>query len=160
MISFCRAARTAANPTGWLRYGRWSAWPEGGAVLPAGSRLTGFQRTGSPQARLLVAGLLAGLLAGPSVGCAPERTTEATLDQLAQSPAAFDGARVRTRGVVHAIDDPEHYWIETQPGNRLGIRPGSAVAGWLGVEVVVAGRFSWHPERGRRLDVDTVTAGP
>lgn len=150
MISFCRAARAAANPTGWLRYGRWSAWPEAAAVLPAGSR----------QARLLVAGLLAGLLAGPLVGCAPERTTEAALDQLAQSPAAFDGARVRTRGVVHGIDDPEHYWIETQPGNRLGIRPGSAVADWLGTEVVVEGRFSWHPERGRRLNADTVTPGP
>ena len=100
---------------------------------------------------MLVASML--LLAG----CAEEPTSEVTLDQLAGSPSVFDGERVRTRGVVHGMDDPEHYWIETRPANRLGIHPGPAVAQRMGEPVMVEGRFTWHPEQGRRLRVDSVT---
>lgn len=92
-------------------------------------------------------------------GCAEERILEVTLDQLAGSPAAFDGKQVRTRGTVQALDDPEHYWIETTPRNRLALRPGSAVADRVGESVVVVGRFSWHPEQGRRLELQSVQPG-
>ncbi|TVP83437.1 MAG: hypothetical protein EA347_12575 [Thioalkalivibrio sp.] len=91
-------------------------------------------------------------------GCAQERVSEVTLEQLAGAPAAFDGERVRTQGTVRAIEDPEHYWIETTPRNRLAIRPGSAVAGHVGDAVVVEGRFTWHPEEGRRLELESVVA--
>jgi len=90
-------------------------------------------------------------------GCAEERVSEVTLDQLAGAPTAFDGERVRTRGTVQAIEDPEHYWIETTPRNRLAVRPGSAVADRVGESVVVVGRFTWHPERGRRLELQSVS---
>lgn len=88
--------------------------------------------------------------------CGEERVSEVTLEQLSGAPAAFDGERVRTRGTVQAFDDPEHYWIETTPRNRLAIRPGSAVAGHVGDSVVVVGRFTWHPEAGRRLELHSV----
>lgn len=81
-----------------------------------------------------------------------------TLEQLTGAPADFDGERVRTRGTVQGLDDPEHYWIETTPRNRLAVRPGSAVAGQVGDPVVAVGRFTWRPDEGRRLEVESVLA--
>lgn len=89
-------------------------------------------------------------------GCADERVSEVTLDQLVGAPATFDGERIRTSGIVRALDDPEHYWIETSPRNRLAVRPGSAVGDRVGELVVVVGRFTWHPEQGRRLELHSV----
>lgn len=100
-----------------------------------------------------------GLLAVAAMsGCAQERVSEVTLEQLTGAPASFDGEWVRTRGTVQGLDDPEHYWIETTPRNRLAVQPGSAVAGHVGDSVVAVGRFTWHPEEGRRLEVDSVMA--
>jgi hypothetical protein len=96
------------------------------------------------------------LVSAAIAGCAEERVSEVTLDQLTGAPTVFDGERVRTRGVVQSLDDPEHYWIETSPRNRLAVRPGSAVADRVGESVEVVGRFSWHPERGRRLELQSV----
>jgi len=90
------------------------------------------------------------------LGCADERISEVTLDQLVGAPTTFDGERVRTRGIVQAFDDPEHYWIETNPRNRLSVRPESAVVDRVGESVVVVGRFTWHPEQGRRLELQSV----
>ncbi len=89
-------------------------------------------------------------------GCADERISEVTLDQLVGAPATFDGEQVRTRGIVQALDDPEHYWIETSPRNRVAVRPRSAVVDRVGESVVVVGRFTWDPERGRRLELQSV----
>ncbi len=111
--------------------------------------------------RLRIASSSAGvclLLIVTLAGCAEERVSEVTLDQLAGAPATFDGERVRTRGTVQGLEDPEHYWIETTPRNRLALRPGTAVADRVGESVVVEGRFTWHPERGRRLELQSVSA--
>ena len=124
-----------------------------GSGPPKGPFFPSLQGFGLVRPRVLVL-LAVAVLAG----CAEERVSEVTLEQLSGAPAAFDGERVRTQGTVQAIEDPEHYWIETTPRNRLAIRPGSAVANHVGDPVVVEGRFSWHPEEGRRLQVDSVMA--
>ncbi len=89
-------------------------------------------------------------------GCSDERVSEVTLDQLVGAPATFDGERVRTSGIVQGLDDPEHYWIETSPRNRLAVEPKSAVVDHIGESVVVVGRFTWHPEQGRQLQLQSV----
>jgi hypothetical protein len=118
-----------------------------GCVRSSRTAVSGIVRAWSACTCLLLVAL---------AGCAEERVSEVTLDQLVGAPAEFDGERVRTRGVVQSFDDPEHYWIETNPRNRLAVSPESAVVDHVGEPVVVVGRFTWHPERGRRLELDSV----
>ncbi len=96
-------------------------------------------------------GALAALLLA---GCGGDRVAPATLAQLAGAADAFDGELVETEGVVHRFDDPEHYWLEDDAINRVAVIPGEAVAGHLGERLRVVGRFTYHPERGRRIEID------
>lgn len=87
-------------------------------------------------------------------GCGGERVSPVTLEQLAASAPAFNGELVETEGVVNRFDDPEHYWLEDDAINRVAVTPGSAVRDHLGESLRVVGRFSYHPEEGRRIEID------
>nr|WP_051074948.1 hypothetical protein [Thioalkalivibrio sp. ALJ16] len=99
---------------------------------------------------LIVAGTLALLLAG----CGGERVSPVTLEQLAASAPAFNGELVETEGVVNRFEDPEHYWLEDDAINRVAVTPKSAVRAHVGESLRVVGRFSYHPEEGRRIEID------
>ncbi len=88
------------------------------------------------------------------VACGGERVSPVTLEQLAASAPAFNGELVETEGVVNRFDDPEHYWLEDDAINRVAVKPGSAVRDHLGENLRVVGRFSYHPEEGRRIEID------
>lgn len=87
-----------------------------------------------------------------------ERVSEVTLAQLAGAAADFNGELVQTEGVVKRFDeDPEryHYWLEDEDVNRVAVEPHEAVSDQLGEHIRVVGRFSYHPEEGRRIEIDT-----
>ncbi|WP_018948502.1 hypothetical protein [Thioalkalivibrio sp. ALMg11] len=88
------------------------------------------------------------------VACGGERVSPVTLEQLAASAPAFDGEMVETEGVVNRFDDPEHYWLEDDDINRVSVTPGSAVRDHLGENLRVVGRFTYHPEEGRQIEID------
>ncbi len=93
-------------------------------------------------------------MAGMLAACGGERVSPVTLEQLAASAPAFNGELVETEGVVNRFDDPEHYWLEDDAINRVAVKPGSAVRDHLGENLRVVGRFSYHPEEGRRIEID------
>ena len=93
-------------------------------------------------------------ITGLLVACGSERVTPVTLAQLAASAPAFNGELVETEGVVNRFDDPEHYWLEDDAINRVAVTPGSAVRDHLGENLRVVGRFSYHPEEGREIEID------
>ncbi|WP_192034615.1 hypothetical protein [Halomonas sp. YLGW01] len=78
------------------------------------------------------------------------------LPVLAAEPAAYDGKRVATSGVVRSFAPPRHYWIEDQDLHRVEIVPPERVAAHLGREVSVVGRFRFTPDAGRRLEVEAL----
>ena len=73
------------------------------------------------------------------------------LADLAAYAPFYDGRRIEAAGVVHRIEEPEHYWIEDDAVNRVRIEPGSAVAAFVGRRVRVTGRFHYAPDEGRSL---------
>ena len=93
-------------------------------------------------------------LLGVLSACGGERVSPVTLEQLAVSAPAFNGELVETEGVVNRFDDPEHYWLEDGAINRVAVTPGSAVRDHLGENLRVVGRFSYHPEEGRKIEID------
>lgn len=92
------------------------------------------------------------------VGCGGEPDlAEVPLPVLANEPAAHDGRRVATQGVVRRFEEPLHYWIEDEDLHRVEIFPHDEIAPHLGQEVRVEGRFAFSPSEGRRLTLDRVT---
>ncbi|WP_018865157.1 MULTISPECIES: hypothetical protein [Thioalkalivibrio] len=86
-----------------------------------------------------------------------ERVSEVTLAQLAGAAADFDGEIVQTEGVVKRFDeDPDrlHYWLEDEDVNRVAVEPHEEVSDQLGEHIRVVGRFSYHPEEGRLIEID------
>ncbi|ADC72084.1 MULTISPECIES: hypothetical protein [unclassified Thioalkalivibrio] len=86
-----------------------------------------------------------------------ERVSEVTLAQLAGAAGEFNGELVQTEGVVKRFDeDPEryHYWLEDEDVNRVAVEPHDEVSDRLGEHIRVVGRFSYHPEEGRLIEID------
>ncbi|QFU02022.1 hypothetical protein FIU83_10255 [Halomonas sp. THAF5a] len=101
----------------------------------------------------LVAGLFAALLAGCD---SQQRLAEVPLPVLASNPAAHDGRRVATSGVVRRFEAPRHYWIEDEDLHRVELFPHARIAPYLGGAVRVEGRFRFSPTEGRRLTLERV----
>lgn len=89
--------------------------------------------------------------------CADHRPAlEVALTDLAEFAPFYDGRRIMATGVVHRIEDPEHYWIEDDALHRVAVEPDGAVSGLLGERVRVTGRFRFDPEEGRSLRAEAV----
>lgn len=86
------------------------------------------------------------------VACS-ETDTEYSLQLIVSEQHSFDGRSLTTFGVVRDYDDPKHYWIEDEQLNRVALEPHSSVAGFVGREVVVTGRFMLNEHGGRLLKV-------
>ncbi len=105
--------------------------------------------------RKWINGMWLGLaVAGLLTACGGERVSPVTLEQLAASAPAFDGELVETEGVVNRFDDPEHYWLEDEDINRVAVTPGASVRDHVGERLRVVGRFSYHQEEGRQIEID------
>ncbi|WP_194756692.1 hypothetical protein [Aliidiomarina indica] len=86
--------------------------------------------------------------------CSPEpRNLE--LHVIVAEAHTLDSQVVTTRGTVRMYADPEHYWIEDDALNRVGLH-GMDVSSYVGSDVEVTGRFSVSRERGRHLEVTDV----
>ena len=103
---------------------------------------------------LLTVPLLVVLLSG----CSGELdAAEVPLPVLANEPAAHDGSRIVTQGVVRHFDDPLHYWIEDEDLHRVEIFPHDEIAPHLDQRVRVRGQFEYSSSEGRRLTLESVT---
>ncbi|GGX80791.1 hypothetical protein GCM10007160_04990 [Litchfieldella qijiaojingensis] len=107
------------------------------------------------------------VIKGAVVGCyllvlmacsSDDRVSPVPLPVLASQPAAYDGDRVSTQGVVRHFEDPLHYWIEDEDLHRVEIFPHDVIAPHLGREVRVVGRFRFSTTEGRRLELESVEA--
>ncbi|MCC5861179.1 MAG: hypothetical protein JJT93_04625 [Gammaproteobacteria bacterium] len=111
-------------------------------------------------AHALVPALAASLvvLTATLTGCGREELVVGLeLELLVEQQANFEGRLVRTRGVVRGHPDPRHYWLEDAALNRVGLAPAAAVSDYVGEEVEVVGRFSFARDRGRRIEVQSVS---
>ncbi len=88
--------------------------------------------------------------------CGDDRVAPVTLAQLVAAAPSFDGERVETEGVLNRFADPEHYWLEDEDRNRVAVLPGELVEHHRGEKLRVVGRFSYHPDAGRRIELDAV----
>lgn len=89
-------------------------------------------------------------------GCSDAPRT-LSLQLLASEQSTVDGHKVITEGVVRSFADPLHYWLEDDALNRVALHPDDAVAGFVGKRVKVEGRFHADRERGRRIEVTSIT---
>lgn len=89
------------------------------------------------------------------LGCA-EDAIPVPLDVLLAQQDSFEGRRIRTTGVLREFEDPHHVWIEDAGLNRVELRPPERLEGHVGQVVEVVGRFSYAPDRGRRIEVEAV----
>jgi hypothetical protein len=94
------------------------------------------------------------LLAGACTG--PADPIEVPLAVLSLEAHRFDGRRVATTGIVRRIDQPLHYWLETDVIYRVQLLPASRAEPYLGRPVRVVGTFSTGPRTGRRLHIDNI----
>lgn len=105
--------------------------------------------------------LLLALVAGiPACGPFAPGPVDVPLDELVAEQESLDGEVVRTTGMVRSHDDPLHYWVEDDHPNRVELVPHEAAEPYLGEHVRVLGRFSFHPERGRVLEVEEIELHP
>lgn len=106
-----------------------------------------------PSATLTVALVaMAALLAACTSGTSAP--IEITLAELVADQDGYDGEAVVSRGILHAYDDPLHYWIEDTEVNRVELVPHDGLDALVGAEVEVAGTFRYRDDRGRVITVD------
>ena len=76
---------------------------------------------------------------------------EVPLAFLVTHSSSYDGRQVQVSGVVRGYSKPEHYWLEDEQLNRVGLHPASAARTYLDQTVMVTGRFSADRSKGRHL---------
>lgn len=83
-----------------------------------------------------------------------------SLSLLVMQAEQQHGRLLATTGVVRGFNEPEHYWIEDAQLNRVALQPLEKARPWLGEHVRVSGRFLYHQQQGRRLELLTIEAAP
>ena len=96
-------------------------------------------------------GLLSLLLAGCS-----GRGDEVHLSFLVLHSDAYHGRVVTVEGRVRGLEEPEHYWLEDDHYNRVGLSPDQQAQAYLGQQVRVTGRFEAAGERGRQVRLQQI----
>ena len=81
---------------------------------------------------------------------------EVSLDFLVQHSDSYKGRTLIVEGQVRGIDEPEHYWLEDDQYNRVGLSPGLQVKGYRDQAVRVTGRFEASSDKGRQLRVKQI----
>lgn len=86
--------------------------------------------------------------------CGRDEPRSASLAQLRDAPQHFNGARVRSCGMVRGFDNPEHYWLEDRHLNRVGLPNSATVAAAARQDspMIVTGRFQQRRDGGRHLE--------
>lgn len=86
-------------------------------------------------------------------------TEPVSLGALASNPDAYTGDQVSTHGVVQRFVDPtgSYYVLQDAQLHRVELRPASRVSGDAGREVNVTGSFTFSPDAGRFIDVESVS---
>lgn len=84
--------------------------------------------------------------------------TQVTLAELAEEQEQFRGDSVAVCGLLRKFDerDNDHYVLEDEVENRVGVTPRSEVATFVGRRVCVVGAFDVDPEFGRVIQVDSI----
>lgn len=95
------------------------------------------------------------LLAALAAGCG-QGGAQVTLAELADEQKFRDGDAVIVEGRVDMAEEPRHYWLGDDDFHRVGLRPDDAVTDHVGDTVTVRGRFSYSPEEGRWIEVESV----
>jgi len=83
---------------------------------------------------------------------------EVSLDFLVQHSDSYKGRTLVVEGQVRGIDEPEHYWLEDDSYNRVGLSPDQQVKGYRDQTVRVTGRFQASSDKGRRIRVKQIEA--
>lgn len=80
-----------------------------------------------------------------------QQEEQVSLVFLTTHASSYDGRQVQVRGVVRGLAEPEHYWLEDQQLNRVGLHPASVARAYLDQPVIVTGRFTADRSKGRHL---------
>ncbi len=89
------------------------------------------------------------------LGCSPAQE-EVPLGFLVLHSGAYQGKTLVVEGVVHHLEEPEHFWLEDGHYNRVGLSPSTKVEDYLGERVQVIGRFQSSSDLGRKLQVQAI----
>jgi hypothetical protein len=82
---------------------------------------------------------------------------EISLAQLARQQDAYDGRLVETAGVLRSHDAPRHYWIADSHDHRVELLTEQDLSVSVGQRLAVRGRFLYAPDRGRRIEVESLS---
>jgi hypothetical protein len=100
-------------------------------------------------------GMLAALLLCAG-GCDRGEPIPVNLLQLARDQAQYDGRQVETEGLLRSFPEPRHFWIEDEANNRVELVGGDNLDVLVGQRLAVRGRFRYAPDRGRRIEVESI----
>lgn len=92
------------------------------------------------------------------LGCQGSEPVNTTLAVLSDAQSDFDGRRVMVSGTLKTHAEPRHYWIENDSFNRVALETAEDLAPWVGRTVKVRGTFFYDPDRGRRIQVEDMSA--
>lgn len=96
---------------------------------------------------------MAGLMLFGCAGGSPQPQA-VSLAELATAHDAHDGSFVIAEGTVRTYDQPRHWWIEDAEQHRVELFPHELVEDLVGQRIRVTGRFTFHDDRGRGIDID------
>ena len=87
------------------------------------------------------------------------------LRSLAADSAAHDGEQVAVVGTVAEFTAGDaatkrHLVLQDNSQNRVQLVPLEAAEPHIGANVRITGRYSFDPERGRRLEIEEISEGP
>ncbi|SFC07696.1 hypothetical protein SAMN05660443_1455 [Marinospirillum celere] len=102
-------------------------------------------------------GLVVALFVTLLVGCSGS-TDEVSLDFLVLHSGSYDGRTLTVEGQVRGLEEPEHYWLEDDRYNRVGLSPDQEVKPYLDQSVRVTGRFEASGDKGRQIRVHQIEA--
>lgn len=73
------------------------------------------------------------------------------LDFLVLHSGSYNDRTLIVEGQVRGLEEPEHYWLEDDRYNRVGLSPDHRVKDYLDQSVRVTGRFQASGEKGRQI---------
>ncbi|WP_114417893.1 hypothetical protein [Marinospirillum perlucidum] len=93
-------------------------------------------------------------------GCSDPQPEEVNLGFLVTHAEGFDRQLIEVEGWVRGWQDPEHYWLEDEAFNRVGLEPEQLARDHLDQQVRIRGSFKTSSARGRSLQIEQLTPLP
>lgn len=92
------------------------------------------------------------------LGACSDAARTVSLAELRETPERYAGSTVAVSGTLRSFDDPEHFWVENDALDRVGLEGGENLRALVGWTVEVRGTFRYDRSAGRRIEVTAIAS--